>query len=578
MPAEVVDDPLGIACEMPSGKTGTVVFGAGPCPRLARDLLTGLADLVHPHGPLTAWSSVVKCVIGIRRITAALEPGGFDGGAADLSRARLVEFWMATGHAEERSTRSMLARWDLLTAGLRPEVRALVQARRSFNQPACTPLVPYSENEWTRLITTCRTVVDDAFAAHQAALAAAERARDPARGGWSRDNGRWLLSRRGPMPLTDILTHMGVTYQAIRGQGLLQGQRLVQIQRELFPHTDVVIGYQLLFGAYSGIVPDGIDSLGLGDIDWAGDRSVLLGYVKGRTARESLNLPGKAVRLLQQWLTYSALLRGFAAGRDREALWLRYLAHAPGGPFVTVRITDPSVRAWVRRHGLLDDSGQPMAIHRQRIRTTFQSRRDRRHRHGSGRATIDPNHTPQVEGDHYLTATSPDQRGAVDAIIEDAQVGLLRRARTPKVLDDERVAEFAARFPDLVADLDLNDATIAELVGGHRDVFTAACGDQLAGLHGPKGKPCPARPWVCLLCPLAVFAPRHAPNLLRLKAFFLRQWRQMPCAHFLAVFGPYADRLDEVLDRFPAAVVTAAANDVGDTDDEVPLHPEEFTQ
>src|SRR6266481_6243399 len=52
--------------------------------------------------------------------------------------------------------------------------------------------------------------------------------------------------------------------------------------------------------------------------------------------------------------------------------------------------------------------------------------------------------------------------------------------------------------------------------------------DPLSGLHGPPGKPCPARPWVCLLCPLAVFAPRHAGNLLRLKAWFSRQWAGMP--------------------------------------------------
>ena len=90
-------------------------------------------------------------------------------------------------------------------------------------------------------------------------------------------------------------------------------------------------------------------------------------------------------------------------------------------------------------------------------------------------------------------------------------------------------------------------------------MFTAACADQLAGLHGPLGKPCPARPWVCLLCPLAVFAPRHAANLLRLKAFFSRQWRQMPAAQFMAVFGPYAARIDEILDRFDPAELAAAA-------------------
>jgi len=119
---------------------------------------------------------------------------------------------------------------------------------------------------------------------------------------------------------------------------------------------------------------------------------------------------------------------------------------------------------------------------------------------------------------------------------------------------------------------------IAELVGGTRDVFTAACADQLSGLHGPKGKPCPARPWVCLLCPLAVFAPRHAPNLLRLKAFFSRQWQQMPAAQFMAVFGPYSQRMGQVLERFDPAVLAAAAHTVADTDTELPLRPEESTR
>lgn len=571
MPATVVDAPLGIACEFPNGKRGTVVLGEPSCPQLARDLLAGLADLVHPHGPLGTWSSVVKYVIGVRRLACALAASGFAGGAGQLSRTRLVEFWMAAGHADEQSTRAMLARWDTISHGLRPEVRDLVQTRRRFNSNKSRPLVPYSQGEWTRLVTTCRTLVDEAFAAHQAALVAAERAQDPAKDGWTLDNGRWLLARLGPVTRQTILLHMGVSHHAVRGRGL---QR---VQQELFPQPAVVIAYQLLFGAYSGIVPDGIDSLGLVDIDWAGDQSVLLSYVKGRTARESLNLPKKAVRLLEQWLAHSALLREFAPAEARTTLWLRFRPNTSGA-VETVRITDPSIRAWVRRHGLNSDSGEPLAVHRQRIRTTFHSRRDRRDWHGSGRATIDPNHTPEVEGDSYLTATSPDQLAAVEAIIEDAQADLLRRAHTPKVLPDEQVAEFAARFPSLAGELDLDDTAIAELVGGQRDVFTAACADQLAGLHGPKGKPCPARPWVCLLCPLAVFTPRHATNLLRLKAFFARQWRQMPSAHFLAVFGPYAERVDVVIDRFPGAVLTAAAGEVGETDDELPLRPEELTQ
>ena len=93
------------------------------------------------------------------------------------------------------------------------------------------------------------------------------------------------------------------------------------------------------------------------------------------------------------------------------------------------------------------------------------------------------------------------------------------------------------------------------------------------------GKPCPARPWVCLLCPLAIFTPRHAGNLLRLRGFFSRQWRQMPAAQFMATFGPYSARIDEVLQHYPAAVLATAAAAINDNDDRrLPLRPEESTR
>lgn len=285
------------------------------------------------------------------------------------------------------------------------------------------------------------------------------------------------------------------------------------------------------------------------------------------------------MRLLEQWLAHSALMRGHADLEQRRQLWLRL--SKPGGTEISAKAGAASrvaVQRWVARHGLLDADGKPLKIHRSRIRTTFQSLRDKSSWAGRGRATIDPNHSPEVEGDHYLTAATPSQRRAVEAIVEDAQHDLLRKAHPPTVVTDEEATTLARDYPQLVASLALDDTVIAELVGGQRDVFTAACADQLAGLHGPKGKPCPARPWVCLLCPLAVFAPRHAANLLRLKAFFSRHWQQMPAAQFMAVFGPYAQRIGQVLDRFDPAVLARAASRVGDRDDELPLRPEESTR
>jgi hypothetical protein len=66
-------------------------------------------------------------------------------------------------------------------------------------------------------------------------------------------------------------------------------------------------------------------------------------------------------------------------------------------------------------------------------------------------------------------------------------------------------------------------------------------------------------------------------TLLRLKGFFARQWRQMTAGHFMAVFGPYSQRVSEVLDRYDPAVLAAAARQVSDSDNEIPLRPEELT-
>jgi hypothetical protein len=258
-------------------------------------------------------------------------------------------------------------------------------------------------------------------------------------------------------------------------------------------------------------------------------------------------------------------------------LWIRYTLRG-SDKWQSGEVRTPGTW-WVESHGLKDDAGAPLMLHSHRIRTTFESLRDRSGWRGSSRATIDPNHTPQVEGDHYLQVSTPAQKAAVDSIIEEAQHDMLRRAQPPVILNTDDAAELVANYPELVEKLDLSGEVIAELLSGGRDVFTAACADQLSGLHGPKGKPCPARPWVCLLCPLVMFAPRHLPNLMRLKAFFARQWKQMPVQQFMAVFGPYASRLDQLLtgDHFTPDDLATAAAQVSDTDADLPLRAEEMT-
>jgi hypothetical protein len=572
MPATVTEDPLGISCVFSDGSRAEFFFEASPNPRLARDLLAGLVELIHPHGTVDAAGTVQAYVLALRNMVTTLAGWGFTGGAGDLTRGRLAEYWMGTTSSREACTRRMLEAFGTATGGLADGVREFVAGRYYNQQPNRRPLPPYREGEWARLGDTCRRVVDEAFAVHKSALAAAARGQHPIAGGWTEQNLRWLLARTGPVSTIGFGRRAGCSDQTIRRRG-----GFGEASTQMFPHLDVVIAYQLLFGIYSGIVPDGIGDLVVDDIDWAGDASILLSYVKGRTAAESLTLPRKAVRLLEQWLAHSALLRSFTDANTSRHLWIG-VSRVGNAAVFTGAPGRMAIRRWVIRYRLTNDDGGRLKIHRARIRTTHHSMRDKSTWSGRARATIDPNHSPQVEGDHYLTATTPAQQQAIEAIVEDAQHDLLRRAHPPLVVSEQDAAVLTRDYPQLVGALPLDDAAIAELVGGHRDVFVAACTDQLAGLHGPKGVPCPARPWVCLLCPLAVFAPRHAANLLRLKAFFSRQWRQMPAAQFMAVFGPYSQRIGHVLDRFDPLLLAEAASQVGDCDDELPLRPEEGTR
>ncbi|MBW4719805.1 hypothetical protein [Saccharothrix obliqua] len=578
MPASVLQEPLTVRCEFPDRTTWTARLDGLPNPRLAEDLAHGLAMLVHPHGRVTAKKTVEIYAVTARKMTRVLAEAGFRAGASELTRPLLSRFWLGSSYADERRGRMLLRGYDAATGALTPEIREHLSGRSFHVKARRGTYQPYTESEWNRLTECCKKTVNDSWAAHTAVLGSAAGGTDPRIGGVSQENVAWLLLRNGPMTTEAVRDH--IRGHARWGTGKVRPHYLVSSTRDaLFPTYDTQIAYRLLFGIYTGIVPDGIDDLGLGDVEWAGDRSVLLDYVKGRTGPEGITLPPRAVRLLVRWLEHSSVLRRFASPEHQENLWIATSLHVAGraAEVVTVPTTGKAQRTWVSSRELTGDDGAPLLVHRGRIRTTYQQLLARRG--WTGRTTIDPNHTAQVEGDHYLTATTPAQRDAVESIIEDGQADILRKALPPVVLPDEQTAQLVNDFPEAVARLRLDDAAVVELVGGERDVFTAACADQLAGEHGPKGTPCPARPWVCLMCPLAVFLPRHAPNLLRLKAFFYRQFRQMTTDQFVRVFGPYADRLNgEILPRLSAAVMDQAAAQVHDDDTEIPLRPEEITR
>lgn len=127
--------------------------------------------------------------------------------------------------------------------------------------------------------------------------------------------------------------------------------------------------------------------------------------------------------------------------------------------------------------------------------------------------------------------------------------------------NERDAAKFAQQFPNLIREAELDLPAVQKLLDAEQDVFVAACASPMKSPYAPVGKLCPARPWVCLLCPLAVFTVRHLPNLLGLKEYFSVQAAQMPLPQFMGIFGPYSARLDEeILPRFSTGEIAAVAD------------------
>jgi hypothetical protein len=517
MPAEI-EEPLAVVFTLPGGDLYRRVLHDLPNQALAADLAAGLVAATHPHGPIRSRSVAMQYVRTARRMDRELAAAGFGGGIPGLTPAAVVGYWLTCDFHRERRIRVILRAYDTAVGAVHPGVGRHLDGRRINTIIPSQPNRPYSEAEWQRLTTACTDVVSA-----------------------SRPASRYVVDAVGPEP-----------------------------DRGRSPDANTALSYLTLFAMSTGIVPDGIDRLTLSDITRTSPTSILLSYSKGRTGRETLNLPRGASRLLDRWLQRSAGLRE-RAGEQADRMWIYAAAddRVLAGPR-----TQHRRRRWVEATGVRGDDGRPLALHGGRIRATYHHRRDRSA--WTGRTTIDPNHSAQVEGDHYLHSHAPAQMDALEAIIEQAQTDLRRKSEPPVVLTGTQAAEFAGGFPCLVEQVGLDAAAIRTLLAGEQDVFVAACRAPMNSPHAPAGTLCPARPWVCLLCPLAVFVPRHLPNLLRLREFFAQQATQMSLGQFLHVFGPYATRLDDdILPRFGAVAVAAANEAITQSGADLPLNLEE---
>ena len=158
--------------------------GTGPA-ALVADLLTGLAAMIHPHGSIDLLATMDRYLRDQYQRSGRVhdEVCGHDGGAAQLPRAPLAEFWMGAARWRETATRRMLTSFDMVSGGgpFQPGVRAPAAGLHfGSTGPPGSPLAPYDQQEWEQLHQACLRVTDEAFAGHQQALKSAASGEDPA--------------------------------------------------------------------------------------------------------------------------------------------------------------------------------------------------------------------------------------------------------------------------------------------------------------------------------------------------------------------------------------------------------------
>jgi hypothetical protein len=167
MSARVIDEPLAVAFVFSKGTRYTLNLHHLPCPTLVRDLAHALSAMTHPHGDVDAQTTAEQYRVAIGQLSRTLDQARFTGGAGDLTKARLVGFWLAHQPHIEQKTRILLRSLDEHQPGLlRPEVSQYLAGPALRPIPMGDPLRPYSPTEWDRLRRCCDAITEEAMADH----------------------------------------------------------------------------------------------------------------------------------------------------------------------------------------------------------------------------------------------------------------------------------------------------------------------------------------------------------------------------------------------------------------------------
>jgi hypothetical protein len=232
-----------------------------------------------------------------------------------------------------------------------------------------------------------------------------------------------------------------------------------------------------------------------------------------------------------------------------SSLWVYYRS---GALSAGVRQPKETIDAWISRHGIEDDDGQPLRLRLSQLRKTHKALWYQKAEGHMARFAV--GHSVDIAARHYadIPALRPLHEATIAAAFEDA-LG----AAAPRVITPEQETDWS-EDPDSLPDLP-SGSDVGSLLSGDQDVWLASCGGFYASPYGIAGSPCPIPFWGCLECSNAVITARKLPAILGFLGFIEAQRQGLSAGDWAAKFGRAHTRITgQILPAFSDAVIAGA--------------------
>lgn len=544
----------------PDGRT----YRADLSPLGHRRLTAALAGVLTAHaeagGGVNSPASANGYVAAVRRFAAHLDARHPDSdlGAADLSPEDIDSFEerLRARYSTGSTTPSVLVNKVVFLLRLVADacpVRAELTARLRWGASGpigtVTPRDAYSGAVAASLRRASRAAMSESIARLTVAgpqlLALG---RSPWEGSWrDRQDVSWEINRVG-------LVSQATLAAASARQGVARPKwNLGELHRLLYPANEDLAAFFVAFALESGMEVECIRGLradclvntARGYVEVLHTKNRRRGSPEGRLRVRDGNLttPGGILRAV---ITITARARR-AMGTD--ALWVCYGQGRLHRTTLTPVSQFSPIKAFVARHDLRDDDGQPLHLVVPRLRKTHKAER---YRATAGRLDVFvTGHSTEVAAKHY--ADIPALRETHEQAVADGLAAAAAAATGPTEPVKKQVGE---PLGPLVAQVAPDASTRPDA-----DVWMANCADFHASPFAPAGKPCSAPPWACLECANATFDTRKLPALIAFASWCEDQRAELPAEVWAARLGrAHARVARQVLPAFPErAIVDAAA-------------------